>query len=209
MLVIVVVLALAMERVAFRPARGARADTLLVTSFAVSFLLQSLAIVLARGAATERAGICSELSNESFSVGRDQDPQARRGHVVVTAVLARGARGLPRPDSTRSADAGGRGGLPHGARARGSRQHRDRTAFALSGLLAGSRPLILVAQTGVVLADDGAHAGAGRLHRDDHGRPRQPHGRGARRVRARRADRRAPGDAAARVAGRTAMRSCS
>ena len=35
-----------MERVAFRPARGADADTLLVTSFAVSFLLQNLAILV-------------------------------------------------------------------------------------------------------------------------------------------------------------------
>src|SRR5262249_35312546 len=43
---IVVVAALLMERVAFRPARGADPDTLLVTSFAVSFLLQNLAILV-------------------------------------------------------------------------------------------------------------------------------------------------------------------
>ncbi|HST67774.1 MAG TPA: hypothetical protein VLM05_21565, partial [Mycobacteriales bacterium] len=40
---VVVVLALLMERVAFRPVRGANPATLLITSFAVSFLLQNLA----------------------------------------------------------------------------------------------------------------------------------------------------------------------
>lgn len=39
----VVLLALLMERVAFRPVRGANPATLLITSFAVSFLLQNLA----------------------------------------------------------------------------------------------------------------------------------------------------------------------
>ena len=40
---IAVVFALAMERVAFRPVRGANAATLLITSFAVSFLIQNIA----------------------------------------------------------------------------------------------------------------------------------------------------------------------
>ena len=40
---VVVALALVMERVAFRPVRGANPATLLVTSFALSFLLQNLA----------------------------------------------------------------------------------------------------------------------------------------------------------------------
>jgi len=42
-LVVVVAAALLMERVAFRPIRGANPATLLITSFAVSFLLQNLA----------------------------------------------------------------------------------------------------------------------------------------------------------------------
>ena len=42
-IVVVVVLALVIERVAFRPVRGANPATLLITSFAVSFLLQNLA----------------------------------------------------------------------------------------------------------------------------------------------------------------------
>ncbi len=41
-----VVLALVMERIAFRPVRGASPATLLVTSFAVSYLLQHLLVLL-------------------------------------------------------------------------------------------------------------------------------------------------------------------
>src|ERR1700730_15946501 len=43
---IAVVFALAMERVAFRPLRGASPATLLIASFAVSYLLQNLAILI-------------------------------------------------------------------------------------------------------------------------------------------------------------------
>jgi branched-chain amino acid transport system permease protein len=43
---VVVVAALLMDRIAFRPARGADATTLLVTSFALSYLLQNLAILI-------------------------------------------------------------------------------------------------------------------------------------------------------------------
>ena len=42
----VVVAALLMERVAFRPVRNADPGTLLVTSFAVSFCLQNLAMMI-------------------------------------------------------------------------------------------------------------------------------------------------------------------
>src|SRR5262249_20836977 len=45
-LVAVVAAALAMERAAFRPVRGASPETLLVTSFAVSYFLQNLALTL-------------------------------------------------------------------------------------------------------------------------------------------------------------------
>src|SRR4051794_41057848 len=42
--VLVIVVALLMERVAFRPVRNASPSTLLVTSFALSFLLQNVVI---------------------------------------------------------------------------------------------------------------------------------------------------------------------
>src|SRR6267143_5554867 len=43
---IAIVFALAMERVAFRPLRGANPATLLIASFAVSYGLQNLAILI-------------------------------------------------------------------------------------------------------------------------------------------------------------------
>jgi branched-chain amino acid transport system permease protein len=148
MLAIVVVLALAMERVAFRPARGARADTLLVTSFAVSFLLQSLAIVIV-GALPESAGVLRSM-NESFEVGDFAIRKLDVFTVVVTAFLlvalvlflARTPIGV----QMRAAAEDFRM-----ARALGVRANTViATAFALSGLLAGVAALILVAQTGLV-----------------------------------------------------------
>ena len=54
---IVVALALAMERIAFRPVRQREPATLLITSFALSFLLQNLAALIGarcRGRPTSR-----------------------------------------------------------------------------------------------------------------------------------------------------------
>jgi branched-chain amino acid transport system permease protein len=45
-LAVAIALALLTERVAFRPIRGANAATLLITSFAVSYLLQNIAILI-------------------------------------------------------------------------------------------------------------------------------------------------------------------
>ena len=148
MLAIVVVLALAMERVAFRPARGARADTLLVTSFAVSFLLQSLAIVLI-GALPRSAGILRDL-NESFRVAGFPIRKLDVFTVLVTAallvalVLFLGRTPIGVQMRAAAEDFGMARGL--GVRA----NTVIATAFALSGLLAGIAALILVAQTGLV-----------------------------------------------------------
>src|SRR5581483_9111091 len=60
----VVLFALAMERVAFRPVRGASPATLLVTSFAVSYLLQNLTILIF-DAQPKSVSVASFLS-ESF-----------------------------------------------------------------------------------------------------------------------------------------------
>lgn len=148
MLAIVIVLALAMERVAFRPARGARADTLLVTSFAVSFLLQSLAIVLI-GALQESAGILTSF-NASFAVGELSIRKLDVFTIVLTAgllvglvfFLGRTRLGVQMRAAAEDFQI---------ARALGVRANTViASAFALSGLLAGVAALILVAQTGVV-----------------------------------------------------------
>src|SRR4051794_1009785 len=65
--VLVLLVALAMERVAFRPVRGANPATLLVSSFAISYLLQNLAILIL-GAVPKSGELTPALSN-TFSVG--------------------------------------------------------------------------------------------------------------------------------------------
>jgi branched-chain amino acid transport system permease protein len=63
---VVIVLAVLME-LAFRPLRGASPATMLVTTFAISFLLQAIA-VLSFGTRGENVGILSEL-NQAVSIG--------------------------------------------------------------------------------------------------------------------------------------------
>jgi branched-chain amino acid transport system permease protein len=148
MLAIVVTLALAMERAAFRPVRGARADTLLVTSFALSFLLQSLAVVTV-GALPKSAGILASL-NESFTVADYPIRKLDVFTVAVTAVLlAALVLFLGRtPIGVQMRAAAEDFAM---ARALGVRANTViATAFALSGFLAGIASLILVAQTGLV-----------------------------------------------------------
>jgi branched-chain amino acid transport system permease protein len=148
LLLVVVVLALAMERAAFRPARGAAADTLLVTSFAVSFLLQSVAI-LTIGALPRTAGILPSL-NESFEVWGFPIRKLDVLTVAVTATLLVAL--VVFFDRTRL-------GVQMRAAAENFRMARAlgvrantviATAFAISGLLAGVAALILIAQTGLV-----------------------------------------------------------
>jgi branched-chain amino acid transport system permease protein len=148
MILVVVLLALAMERIAFRPARGARADTLLVTSFAVSFLLQSLAILIV-GALPRSAGVLTNL-NTSFEVHGYAIRKLDIFTVAVTAVLLTGLvvfLGRTRIGVQMRAAAEDF----RMARALGVRANTViATAFALSGLLAAVAALILVAQTGLV-----------------------------------------------------------
>src|SRR6185312_10882177 len=65
---VVVVCALLMERVAFRPLRNADPATLLVASFAVSYLLQNVATLIF-GSVPRATNVSSTLS-ESFTVGQ-------------------------------------------------------------------------------------------------------------------------------------------
>src|SRR6266511_1491216 len=80
-LVIVVAFALATERIAFRPVRSADAITLLVTSFAVSYFLQSLAQVVV-GSIPKTANLWPALA-ESWQVGEINIPKL---NVVIVAV---------------------------------------------------------------------------------------------------------------------------
>jgi branched-chain amino acid transport system permease protein len=66
-LLLVVIVALTMERVAFRPVRNSSPETLLVTSFGVSFFLQNLALIIF-GSRPKSIGTPSGLS-QAFEVG--------------------------------------------------------------------------------------------------------------------------------------------
>src|SRR5262245_13617945 len=61
--------ALVTERVAFRPIRGAGAPTLLVTSFAVSYLLQNIGL-LSFGA-IPRGVLLPQVVTEQFTITND------------------------------------------------------------------------------------------------------------------------------------------
>jgi branched-chain amino acid transport system permease protein len=143
-----VVVALLMERIAFRPVRGADATTLLITSFAVSFFLQNLAIMIF-GALPRTANVSTKLT-ESFSVGSVSIPWLDvltigvTGFLVVTlgTFLGRTDVGL----QMRAAAEDFRMARVLGVRA----NVVIATAFAISGVLAGAASVLLMIQTGTV-----------------------------------------------------------
>ena len=63
---VAIVFALGMERVAFRPLRSANPSTLLIASFAVSYGLQNLAILI-EGSAPQGTSVSTWLSESSTS----------------------------------------------------------------------------------------------------------------------------------------------
>lgn len=140
--------AVGMERVAFRYARGADPDTLLVTSFALSFLLQNLAILLFGG--LPRSVAIYPFLTDSVHVGTFTIPTIEIVTVGVTAVLLvsfgaflnRTRIGVQMRAAAENFTM---------ARLLGVRANTViATAFALSGLLAGVAAIILVQQTGIV-----------------------------------------------------------
>jgi branched-chain amino acid transport system permease protein len=143
-----IVAALAMERAAFRPARGADADTLLITSFALSFLLQNLAILVF--GALPRSVAISPFLTQSVQIGSYSIPNIDLVTIGVTAFLlfalglflARTRIGVQMRAAAENFTM---------ARLLGVRANTViATAFALSGLLAGVASIILVQQTGII-----------------------------------------------------------
>jgi branched-chain amino acid transport system permease protein len=151
---IVVLFALAIERIAFRPVRGADPITLLVTSFAVSYLLQNLAQVVF-GSVPKTINLSTSLA-ESFSIDGIYIAKLDVVTVVATIVLLTGL-GLFLGKT--------RIGVQMRAAAEDFRMARVlgvnankviAMAFALSGVLAGVAAILLVAQTGVVTSTIGS-----------------------------------------------------
>jgi branched-chain amino acid transport system permease protein len=147
-LAVVTAAAVLMERLAFRPFRGATAPVLLVTSFAVSFALQALAIVLfgsrAKGVSLPRwlnepvtlgSVVVSSLSIVTICVG-----------IVLLVALALFLRYTSMGVAMRAAAENFTV-----ARLVGVRSGRVLSgAFAVSGLFAGFSAILLVAQGGTV-----------------------------------------------------------
>ncbi|HVZ01665.1 MAG TPA: branched-chain amino acid ABC transporter permease [Dongiaceae bacterium] len=146
--IVVTILALGMERIAFRPLRRASPPTLLIASFAVSYFLQHVVLILF-GSRPMGVDFLSSLG-ESVEFAGLRVPLLQLIAIVATVVLMVGLAFFFRAS---------RIGVQMRAAAEDFTMARllgvkaDRViavAFALSGILASFVSLYLVAQTGSV-----------------------------------------------------------
>lgn len=145
---LVVALALLTERVAFRPVRNADPATLLITSFALSYLLQAL-LNLFFGSTPRSVNLASGLT-ESFTLAGVSIGGLDALTIVVTAVLLVGmALFFARTTIGTQMRAAAEDFTM--ARLVGVRANRViATAFAMSGLLAAIASFFLVVRSGSV-----------------------------------------------------------
>ncbi|HKX75752.1 MAG TPA: branched-chain amino acid ABC transporter permease [Acidimicrobiia bacterium] len=142
----VMLVALLLERVAFRPVRAASPATLLVTSFAISFLLQNV-VIQAVGSVPMVTNLSTTLS-ESFAVGSLSIPKLNVITVGVTAVLLTALiLFLEQTSLGVQMRASAEDFLM--ARLLGVKANRViAVAFALSGLLAAVAAILIIGRTG-------------------------------------------------------------
>jgi len=147
-IIAVMTLAVATERIAFRPVRDAPPSTLLMTSFAVSFFLQSLAIMIfgTRAKGVDVAGgLLSSVDIAGLSVSKLTLVTIATTIALmigVGAVLTRTSLGVEIRAAAEDFDM---------ARLLGIRGDRViAAAFAMSGTLAAVAAVLLVAQGGTV-----------------------------------------------------------
>lgn len=156
MLVVVVIAALLMDRIAFRPVRDADATTLLVTSFALSYLLQNVAIMIF-GSLPRTTSAGSSLDH-SILIG---DVAVSRLDLIVIGVAAALIVGLVVLVRRTSVGIQMRAAAEDFEIARLMGVNADRViavGFAVSGLLAGVGGFFLVAQSGSVSPTFGVSA---------------------------------------------------
>jgi branched-chain amino acid transport system permease protein len=147
-IIVTIILALGMERIAFRTLRNANPATLLIASFALSFLLQHVALLIfgSRAMGLDFLG----MLNETIEFAGLRVPRLEVATVIVTALLL----GLLTLFFKRS---------PIGVQMRAAAEDFDMArlvgvradrviavAFALSAVLAGFVSLYVVAQGGSV-----------------------------------------------------------
>jgi branched-subunit amino acid ABC-type transport system permease component len=147
-LVVVVVLALGMERVAFRPVRNAAPATLLITSFALSYLLQNVA-ALTWGSLPRTTDFAAGFDS-SFTLGQVAIQKLDVVTIGVTltllACLSFFFRQTTLGTQMRAAAEDFRMARVLGIRA----NTVVAAAFAISGLLAAVAAILLTARTGTV-----------------------------------------------------------
>jgi len=147
-IVVVVVMALALDRVAFRPVRDADPATLLVTSFAVSFFLQNLAMIIY--GPLPRTTTISESLNRSWDIGGVLVARREALTLVVTVVLLT-ALGIFLTKTRLGVQMRASAENFRMARLLGVRVNAViAAAFAISGVAAAIAGFLLVAQTGTV-----------------------------------------------------------
>lgn len=154
--VVVIVAALLMDRIAFKPVRSADPTTLLITSFALSYLLQNVAIMVF-GSLPRTTGVGSGL-NHSFEIGGVAISRLDLTVIGVSAALIAGLVMLIRGTSI---------GIQMRAAAEDFEMARllgvnaDRViavTFAIAGLLAAVAGFFLVARSGSVSPEFGVSA---------------------------------------------------
>jgi branched-chain amino acid transport system permease protein len=147
-ILVVTIAAFGMERLAFRTLRGASPTTLLIASFAVSYLLQHL-ILLLFGSRPTGVDFLSTL-NQSIALGSLRLPMLQLATILVTSLamvgltlfFARTEAGMQMRAAAEDFTM---------ARLVGVKANRViAIAFALSGVLASLVSLFLVTQTGTV-----------------------------------------------------------
>jgi branched-chain amino acid transport system permease protein len=146
--IVVAILALGMERIAFRPLRKASPATLLIASFAVSYLVQHI-VLMVFGSRPMGVDFLAQLG-ESIEFGGLRMPLLQLSAIIITVILLivlalffrHSATGVQMRAAAEDFTM---------ARLVGVRANRViAAAFAISGVLASFISLFLVAQTGSV-----------------------------------------------------------
>jgi branched-chain amino acid transport system permease protein len=154
--VVCILLAVLLELVAFRGVRGAKPETLLVTSFAVSFLLASLAETVFGG--LPRSTDVTPLLRESWTIGEIYIPKLNVVTIVVVGVLI---GGLSLFLTRTTAGLQMRAAAEDFATARLLGVAANRVismAFAISGVLAAAAAVLLLGASGSVTPNFGLNA---------------------------------------------------
>jgi branched-chain amino acid transport system permease protein len=150
---VVVALALLQERIAFRPLRGAAPATMLITTFAVSFLLQNVYLLAfgSRGSAVGTlGGLNNAIASGSLTIRWITVVAAIAAVVLLgglSLLLGRTMIGL----QLRAAAADLRTARTLGVRA----DRVTMAAFAISGMLAAAVAVLLTVQSPLVTPDYG------------------------------------------------------